>query len=61
MGNEQKPETGSEVYLGEIQQRSTQDLMYQSKLSCTNYDTKLVKKICKFGSGSDEIASYLQK
>ena len=53
MGNEQKQETGSEVYLGEIQQRSTQDLMYQSKLSCTNYDTKLVKKICKFGSGSE--------
>jgi hypothetical protein len=53
MGNEQKQETGSEVYLGEIQQRSTQDLMYQSKLSCTNYDTKLAKKICKFGSGSD--------
>lgn len=61
MGNEQKPETGNEIYLSEIQHRSTQDLMYQSKLSSTNYDTKLIKKIFKFGSGSDYVASYIQK
>ncbi len=61
MGNEQKPETGNEVYLSEIQHRSPQDLMYQSKLSCSNFDTKLSKKIFKFGSGSDYVASYIQK
>ena len=35
--------------------------MYTSKLSSTNYDTKLAKKTYKFGSASDEIASYIQK
>lgn len=35
--------------------------MYQSKLSSNNYDTKLAKKIYRFGSASDEIASYIQK
>ncbi len=62
MGNAQKKDKDNkEVYLSDVQQWGTQDLMFQSKLSSVAYDTRLTKKIITYGSGSDGVASYLQK
>lgn len=50
------------MYLSEVEQWGAQDLMFQSKLtSSVSYDTKLLRKVFRFGSGTDYVANYLQK
>jgi hypothetical protein len=51
----------NEAYLAEVQQLSQTDLMFQSKLSASNYDTKLIRKLYPFNSASENITSYLEK
>lgn len=50
------------MYLSEVAQWGGQDLMFQSKLSSSvSYDTKLLRRVFRFGSGTDYVANYLQK
>jgi hypothetical protein len=46
-----------------VQQWGKQDLLYQSNLSSSSvsHNTKLMRKVFQFGSGSDSVNSYLQK
>lgn len=62
MGNAQRQEEPDrEVYLSDVQQWGSQDLMFQSKLSSVAYDTRLHKKTVTYTSASENIANYLQK
>jgi hypothetical protein len=63
MGNaEGKGEAGeNEVYLADVQQLGQTDLMFQSKLSGSGYETKLNRRLYPFSSASDNITSYLEK
>ena len=50
------------MYLSEVAQWGGQDLMFQSKLSSSvSYDTKLLRRVFRFGSGTDYVANDLQK
>lgn len=63
MGNSENKATLAEheVYLSDVQQLGQTDLMFQSKLSGSGYDTKLSRRLYPFNSASDNITSYLEK